>query len=86
MNSFQIDTEEYVFWVVAPYSWERAKRFSETYHLHLQGQRVSQARNHVIKTQKTTLFIVTAVRTSNPTRQTLTWSLMVDRNVRLSRM
>jgi hypothetical protein len=34
-----------IFWVVTPYSSERARHFVGTYRLHLQGRIVSQARN-----------------------------------------
>jgi hypothetical protein len=31
-----------VFWLVTPYSCEKAQRFGGTYHLHHQGRRVKQ--------------------------------------------
>jgi hypothetical protein len=49
-----------VFWVVSLCSLERAQHFREEHHLHLYGQRG-------VTMQKTILFIVTAMRTSNPT-------------------
>jgi hypothetical protein len=36
--------ESTVSWLVTPYSLERARRFGRTYHLHLQGRRMSQGR------------------------------------------
>jgi hypothetical protein len=32
-----------VFWVLRPYSWERARRFGRTYRPYLQGRRARQA-------------------------------------------
>jgi hypothetical protein len=46
-----------VFWVVTPCNTETAKRFGVIYHFHLHG----------VKTEKTVLFIVIAVRTSDTT-------------------
>jgi hypothetical protein len=66
-----------VFWIATLCSSETGRHFRGTHSLHLQGWRVSQARNqqkqmalmeqHGVTTQKTVLLIVTAVRTSNST-------------------
>jgi hypothetical protein len=62
---------------------ENNRRFGGTCRLHLQGRRISQERNHEasrrlnfnglhgVISQKTVLFITTAVRTSNSTLWTL---------------
>jgi hypothetical protein len=73
-----------IFWDITPYSPLKLNwRFGGTYYLHLQGRRISRARNkresrwqaeplavnglHSIISQKMELFITTAVRTSDPT-------------------
>jgi hypothetical protein len=78
-----------MFWDTMPRNQLRVNRsFGETYRLHLQGLRISRARNqresrwyvplkrrltfnglHGIASKKTELFITTAVRTSEFTKQ-----------------
>jgi hypothetical protein len=67
-----------IFWDITPCTPLKVNRcFGETYCFHLQGRKISRARNqlesrwqadlHDVISQKTVLFLTTAVRTSNPT-------------------
>jgi hypothetical protein len=77
-----------IFWDITPCSLLKVnRRFGGTYRLHLQGRKISRARNqsesrwqattltlnglHGVISQKMVLFITTAVRTSNPTNPLL---------------